>query len=207
MMDRNLGATSVTPGNVTSLGLLYQWGRKDPFLNVGEKNNAAAKSTGKWPLAVIKKKDILDFSIKNPMTFIQGTSETSFDWISSNGVELWSDKKTIYDPCPVGWRVPDGGDNGVWNVAGFSSTTYDDTNKGISFSISSSSTTWYPASGYRGGSVGTLSNVGNYGSYWSVTPSSYSAYCLSFGANGNVYPTDSYYRASGFSVRCLRESE
>ncbi len=33
MMDRNLGATSATPGDVKALGLLYQWGRKDPFLN------------------------------------------------------------------------------------------------------------------------------------------------------------------------------
>ena len=31
MMDRNLGATSATPGDVGALGLLYQWGRKDPF--------------------------------------------------------------------------------------------------------------------------------------------------------------------------------
>ena len=32
MMDRNLGATSAEPGSVGALGLLYQWGRKDPFL-------------------------------------------------------------------------------------------------------------------------------------------------------------------------------
>ena len=31
MMDRNLGATSATSGDVGALGLLYQWGRKDPF--------------------------------------------------------------------------------------------------------------------------------------------------------------------------------
>ncbi|MCI1778525.1 MAG: fimbrillin family protein [Bacteroidales bacterium] len=30
-MDRNLGATSTTPATVTIMGLLYQWGRKDPF--------------------------------------------------------------------------------------------------------------------------------------------------------------------------------
>ena len=32
VMDRNLGATSATPGDIGALGLLYQWGRKDPFL-------------------------------------------------------------------------------------------------------------------------------------------------------------------------------
>ena len=30
-MDRDLGATTSTPGLSTTLGLLYQWGRKDPF--------------------------------------------------------------------------------------------------------------------------------------------------------------------------------
>lgn len=30
--DRNLGATSKLPGEVDNRGLLYQWGRKDPFL-------------------------------------------------------------------------------------------------------------------------------------------------------------------------------
>ncbi|MCC8143462.1 MAG: hypothetical protein LIO97_05900 [Tannerellaceae bacterium] len=30
-MDRNLGALSSTPGNGLALGLMYQWGRKDPY--------------------------------------------------------------------------------------------------------------------------------------------------------------------------------
>lgn len=32
VMDRNLGATSIKHGDVRCLGLLYQWGRKDPFI-------------------------------------------------------------------------------------------------------------------------------------------------------------------------------
>lgn len=30
-MDRNIGALNTTPTNVNSMGLMYQWGRKDPF--------------------------------------------------------------------------------------------------------------------------------------------------------------------------------
>lgn len=30
-MDRNIGATSVSATDITSMGLTYQWGRKDPF--------------------------------------------------------------------------------------------------------------------------------------------------------------------------------
>lgn len=36
ILDRNLGATSVTPGDVSSYGLYYQWGRKDPFVGAKE---------------------------------------------------------------------------------------------------------------------------------------------------------------------------
>jgi uncharacterized protein (TIGR02145 family) len=139
---------------------------------------------------------------------VKGGFLQSYDWhYSSRDNALWHSDKTIYDPCPLGWRVPDGGDNGVWNVAGFSSTTYDDTNKGISFSISSSSTTWYPASGYRSSDDGALGSLGNSGYYWSVTPLGSSAYILYFGSNGGVGPAYDYYRARGFSVRCLQESE
>ena len=47
MMDRNLGATSATPGNVGSLGLLYQWGRKDPFLGSSSDFSYTWDSTNK----------------------------------------------------------------------------------------------------------------------------------------------------------------
>ena len=50
MMDRNLGATSATPGDVGALGLLYQWGRKDPFLGSSSiSDDIEAKSTITWP--------------------------------------------------------------------------------------------------------------------------------------------------------------
>ena len=45
MMDRNLGATSATPGDVGVHGLLYQWGRKDPFLG----SSSISSSTGAIP--------------------------------------------------------------------------------------------------------------------------------------------------------------
>ena len=36
VMDRNLGAVSATPGDAGAIGLLYQWGRKDPFVTTSE---------------------------------------------------------------------------------------------------------------------------------------------------------------------------
>ena len=208
MMDRNLGATSATPGDVGALGLLYQWGRKDPFLGSSSiSGNSVANSTITWPSAVSSDSSTgtVDYVTSHPTTFVKGGSSQFYDWhYSSRNNTLWQSEKTIYDPCPAGWRVPDGG---VWNVAGFSNTTYDDTNKGISFSISSPSTTWYPASGYRFSDDGALSNVGRWGYYWSVAPYSSNADTLGFNYYGDVAPTDSNYRAYGFSVRCLQESE
>ncbi|MBO5676313.1 MAG: hypothetical protein J6S07_08345, partial [Bacteroidaceae bacterium] len=211
MMDRNLGATSATPGDVGALGLLYQWGRKDPFLGSSSiSSSTEAKSSITWPLPVSSDSSngTIAYAVEHPTTYITYNSN-NYDWYytgdSSTDDTRWQFDKTIYDPCPSGWRVPDGGSNGVWNIAGFSSTTYDDTNKGMSFSISSPSTTWYPASGCRYYTDGALGNVGNEGRYWSVTPDSDYAYHLRFSNYGNVYPTYNSPRAYDFSVRCQKE--
>ena len=56
MMDRNLGATSATPGEVGALGLLYQWGRKDPFLgSTSISSSTIAKSTISWPSQLVRR--------------------------------------------------------------------------------------------------------------------------------------------------------
>ena len=217
MMDRNLGATSATPGEVGALGLLYQWGRKDPFLGSSNiSDEVDAKSTVSWPSAVTSSssKGTVEYAVKNPMTFITYNSSNS-DWYytgsSSTDNTRWQSSKTIYDPCPAGWRVPDGGDNSVWSEAlGSSSSfdyTYNSANEGMNFSgkFGSASTIWYPASGYRRGDDGSLISVGDYGYYWSVTPDDNAAYSLVFIYSGGVDPSIASRRASGRSVRCLQE--
>ena len=198
MMDRNLGATSATPGDVGTLGLLYQWGRKDPFLGSSSiSSSVQAASTGNWETSSTEISNAL--AISNPTTFFTGTSNYLPD-------ANWQSKKTAYDPCPAGWRVPDGGENGIWKTAGFADTPFDSTNRGISFSISSPETTWYPASGYLNYGGGVLSNSGYDGHYWSVTSSIFSyAYYLDFNYNGDVNPTSHYYLSHGYSVRCFQE--
>ncbi len=215
MMDRNLGATSATPGDVGALGLLYQWGRKDPFLGSSNiSDDVDAKSTGSWPSAVSSSSSngTIDYAVKNPMTFIKGTSSNDGDWhYSSRNNELWESAKTIYDPCPTGWRVPDGGDNGVWSKALGSSSyyydTYNDVNKGINFfgKFGSASTIWYPASGCRYYDVGSLYRVGSGGGYWSASLNSFYAYGLYFFDHGYVGPSGRDGRAYGQAVRCVKE--
>ena len=219
MMDRNLGAISATPGDVGALGLLYQWGRKDPFLGSSSiSSSTVAKSTITWPSAVStsSSRGTVDYVISHPTTFVYASSSTDYDWhYSSRDNTLWttsSSPKSIYDPCPAGWRVPDGGISGVWSKAVGSSSSftnsslYNSTNKGMNFSgkFGSASTIWYPASGYRLYDHGSLLNVGYHGNYWSASPYSFCAYYLSFSYDGYVDPSHYYYRARGHSVRCLQ---
>ena len=217
MMDRNLGATSATPGDVGSLGLLYQWGRKDPFLGSSSiSSNTKAKSTLSWPSAVssTSSNGTVAYAVKNPTTFITYNSSNA-DWYytgsSSTDNTRWQSTKTIYDPCPPGWKVPAGGSSGVWSKAVGSSSYFsylwDSTNKGMNFSgkFGSASTIWYPAAGCLNGGGGSLDDVGGYGYWWSCTPNGLSAYYLRLDINGNVYPSDVSSRAYGQSVRCLQE--
>ena len=224
MMDRNLGATSATPGDVGAHGLLYQWGRKDPFLGSSSiSSSALAKSTIAWPSAVESSSSngTIAYATAHPTTFITYHFR-NHDWYytgsSSTDNTRWttsSSAKSIYDPCPAGWRVPDGDSNGVWSKALGSSSSftnsslYNSTNEGMNFSgkLGSASTIWYPASGLRSGSDGSLGNVGTNGTYWSASPNSVYACSLVFRNNGSVYPSDNHYRAFGFSVRCVRESK
>ena len=212
MMDRNLGAISATPGEVGALGLLYQWGRKDPFLGSSSiSNDVEAKSTITWPSPVSSSssRGTIAYAVERPTTFIT-YNDGNYDWYytGSSAVDntRWQSRKTIYDPCPAGWRVPDGGDNGIWAKAGFDDQDYDDSDEGMLFGSGiSSPASWYPTSGYRYYSDGDLYLVGYYGNYWSVTPNGNNAYGLCFTNFGYVDPSNDDYRAYGYSVRCLQE--
>lgn len=232
MMDRNLGATSATPGDVGALGLLYQWGRKDPFLgSLSISSLILAQSTITWPSSVRSVSfsggnmiinGTIEYATANPTTFIAYDS-SNYDWYytgsSSTDNTRWTTSETfksIYDPCPAGWRVPDGGSNGVWSRALGSSSSftdlllYDSTGKGLNFSskFGYASSIWYPASGCLDDYAGRLIDVGYYGHYWSASHSSdygnYSADSL-FLSDDSGNPSYGNSRASGLSVRCVRE--
>ena len=220
MMDRNLGATSATPGDVGALGLLYQWGRKDPFLGSSSiSDDIYAESTITWPSTVESDSSngTIEFATANPTTFIT-CSRSNYDWYYTGSKSAdntrWTtseSNKSIYDPCPVGWRVPDGGNNGEWSKAASSSYfhyTYNDTKEGMNFSgkFGPDVTIWYPASGFRPYSDGLLDFVGYDGFYWSAAPviNHENAYMLAFYNDDSVYSLSAS-RASGHSVRCIQE--
>ena len=222
MMDRNLGAISATPGDVGALGLLYQWGRKDPFLSSSYiRGDVSVRSTISWPSAVSSNSSngTIEYAVSHPATFIT-SNNNNYDWYytadSSTDNTRWTTSETsksIYDPCPVGWRVPDGDENGVWSKALGSSLnnsgTYDDKNEGINFSgkFGSDSAIWYPASGSCNAD-GKPNNTGIFGIYWSASPCGKSgnyAYGLQFNNHGYVFMSEKSTFAYAFSVRCVKE--
>ena len=207
LMDRNLGATSATPGDVGALGLMYQWGRKDPFLgaaNIGNKTFAA--STIKWPSSVTNNIGTLEYTISHPTTYVQYFN-------NSDKLVLWTvsgETKSVYDPCPAGWRIPDGD---VWAKASASHGTsfeYDRTNEGANFSgiFGSDDIIWYPAAGIRWADEDALALVGAYGNYWSSSlKSSNWAYILYFyEPQKDFEPQDDTFFGYANSVRCAKDN-
>ena len=205
MMDRNLGATSATPGDAAARGLFYQWGRKDPFLGASPTSTSEyVASTGTWN-TVSYCSGV--FAEVNPMTFYAFIDFQDGSWANIS----WANIKTIYDPCPAGWRVPDGGSNGVWAKALGSSLSanqslFDSTNKGMNFSgkFGSDEIIWYPASGYRIGD-GVI-YVDKNCNYWSAsTEGIFDPYGMYINDKGTVNLSYDTERNLGYSVRCQKE--
>ena len=220
MMDRNLGATSATPGDVGALGLMYQWGRKDPFLGASSILwNNIAKSTITWP-SVLKSDSLIgtiEYAIAHPTTFIIA-NEMNLDWNYTDSPSIdetrWTrldSPKSVYDPCPSGWRVPDGGQDGLWGRAYGPAKeitgTYDTENQGINYSslLGDDDIIWYPASGMRRYEDGRLYLTGTNGYYWSSTNSGIYAYGFYIKESGRTHHGSSQH-GRGLPVRCIKET-
>ena len=216
VMDRNLGATSATPGDVGALGLFYQWGRKDPFLGSSAISGYnVAKSTITWPGKVESSAETgtIAYAVTHPTTFISNADVYSNrDWYytgnNTTDNTRWTESenaKSVYDPCPAGWRVPDGGTDGIWDTADFDTPTFDATNKGKTFS-NNGIEIWYPAAGYLAYD-NALSNAGKSLYCWTATPWPDSAHAINlyFKSDSQNLATNHGMRVIGCSVRCCKE--
>lgn len=211
-MDRNLGATSVAAADVNTLGLLYQWGRKDPFVNASTYNGTTDLSVIGTAITITSGATTLANSITTPTTLYYNTIYP-YDWNSSPNTNLWSGAsygatKTIFDPCPGGWRVPSfyktSTRTSPWiGLETYKASTYWDTN-GFQWTASPPSVGFWPAAGYRYTTTGKLTSAGTGGFYWSASPNGNYKNMLGF-SSGNVSPSDNGYRGSGYSVRCVQE--
>ncbi|MDR0746079.1 MAG: fibrobacter succinogenes major paralogous domain-containing protein [Mediterranea sp.] len=216
LMDRNLGAihaggSNLRWGTPESLGLHYQWGRKDPFpvsASVTDNTEKAIYTAGGATTVDANKTDnggggiSIATTVRNPLVFYYLYTNSYADWcsVTTDSDTRWGNSpyvKSLYDPCPAGWRVPN---EHVWVGHTTDNFAYTDTPAGRYHE----QTGWYPASGYRGNYDGKVSGLGIEGYYWSATPTNNYSYILFFNSD-HAYSNGSFNRAYGFSVRCVAE--
>lgn len=206
-MDRNLGAINTTPGDVGSFGMMYQWGRKDPFpgsvnVNTGVEPVLIGVSLTVAPVATASN---LANAIMNPLTFYTQPTDP-FDWYTNSddfqNDYLWraaDGGKSVFDPCPATWRMPT---SGVGTASPWFGLLADDfiAATGADWGIAG----YYPAAGNRSNYTAAFDRVGTGGDVWSGSPSTDNgSYSLSF-LSGDISPSASSRRAQGFSVRCVK---
>ena len=161
-MDRNLGAVSTDPADFNTevpvlSGCAYQWGRKDPFFFHEIKS---------FPKEYIKTAPVpIAVAHEYPRSFFAITEENykpgNYDWTTETNDHLWgwiSERdnviKTLYDPCPPGYRV---NGNALWEYQNpeqdapvevhykGGSSEFEGTNIGYYFGIQNYAQIYYPA--------------------------------------------------------------
>lgn len=235
----NGGVKQVTVINITQnpggkkegTTTFYQFGRKDalpgtntfyPTTGYSFDNTTGGRSLG--------------YAIQHPenMFIYAQTGTYYYDWCNATYYNLWSADntttgfndnavvKTVYDPCPVGFKMPasnafTGFTSDGQNQSTAANINAKETNESsVKFSAayghnfytngSKNATIFFPASGFRLVSVGSLSDVGYIGYYWSAVPyNTYNGCSLSFNWS-IVYPQVSDgYRSYGFAARPVSE--
>lgn len=212
-MDRNLGALSTTPGNITSLGTLYQWGRKDPLPGSAKITGNTDKelySINNEIIDIFKKMPVQDSdnlanTIINPATLYTAQN----DWYSNNKYSnnLWNSStgtKTIYDPCPKGWRVPPAIDanKSVWDGLKPEDAMINPFENGKGYEWTTAG--YYPAAGYRKAD-GTLEAVGSSGRYWSAEAASWGSAAFELLFYNFIHVRSNQAKVEANSVRCIKE--
>ena len=233
----NGGVKQVTVINITQnngdkrkgIATLYQFGRKDAFPGMDETQ---------LPQGVINKNAGDNMSIingiQNPQNFYSkgGSWENNPPagysyynlWSADNTTTGYNDNavvKTVYDPCPVGFKMPASNaftgftSNGQYQYgaaninANGTADSWDkfSTAYGHNFYTNSSknATIFFPASGSRYGYNGSLSSVGSSGAYWSAVPiNTYFGCSPGFHSSG-VNPLSGNSRSYGMAVRPVSE--
>ena len=220
VMDRNLGVDEKADANTwRATGNYFQWGR--PWAFQSQANAYTQKHFTKADAVAVTS---LSVSAANPYTlYYYATTATRKDWYYGDGTndrsndldDLWgnpngesnSGVKSIYDPCPQGYRVVSPAilkevrDNFEYNAGGsYPYLSY----KGINWGYAG----WYTCDGY------------NSGINWKATPAT-CAYWSNSNKNNHNYAhcmeynkTDAtgsfatqYSKARAIPVRCMVDTE
>lgn len=171
-------------------GNLYQWGRKDAipgtdalypagftyngsgYTTVGPQESEYNKPENKARMEA----RTIGLSIQKPGEMLPKVGGGKLSWFYKQYINLWSTdnnkfdgsvrdgKKTIYDPSPVGFKVPD-----AYAFEGFSLTGAD-WNNGYTFIANNNKDIYFQAGGARLGTNGKIAALGTTGLYWQSVP-------------------------------------
>ena len=223
---KQVSASITTGGNHP----YYEWGRKDPFppsnglANTNkiwyDKDGNAHTESPKTENFSTGATCIMNYILKPDVMQSQYYGDNTYAnlWSADNNVYTANDEnviKTIYDPSPVGFKLPPGNVFTGFTTTGGSTSTSSEINgtwsssslKGWNFytDSSKSKTIFFPASGFRGYSLGGAYVVGSYGYCWSAVPSNQSNGRGLYFYSSGVSPLRYNYRAYGFGVRSSQE--
>ena len=232
-MDRNLGAMSES---LTERGLYYQWGRKDPFIYPANATSATTPKTTYnlegYPFEVrgnigsdyttLLPGYTIDWATAHPTTvMVRPFKKTGCidSWLLVTNPNLWGNatsgsiastksKKSIYDPCPPGWKVPD---RAAWDTAAFKCCDYKlQYGMNMYYNSSNAKTAFYTYNGYLNGENGQwqYQSLSSAAYVWTnepyLTPDNDSSYCLKI-ANSTFSVSATLGQQYGAAVRCVRE--
>ena len=217
MMDRNLGAlvaaATGAEAPVESFGLNYQWGRKDPFPGPKAANSSSNATVAGVALSSTdgageadESKISLEQSIQNPT--LLGHSKNG-DWILPADNTLWQDaSKTMYDPCPPGYRVPTLAGNENFFSGDASAAAGWEENKAQYYFAMGNPQAVFPFAGYRDDySPAGMTHAYDRAVYWSSSASSDAKAAYLNVRAGSAHALADAGKSRAGSVRCVVADE
>jgi len=188
-MDRNLGASqqATASDDYQAYGAIFQWGR----LSDGHECITWTGSSSGTPDNGTTSTNSSTDSPGHGLFITEPNSP--YDWRNPQNDNLWQGVSGTNNPCPSGYRLPT---EAEWEAE---RTSWGSNDAPGAFA----SPLKLPVAGYRLYSNGTLHSVGSLGLYWSSTLDGVASWTVFF--NSSDAYMYSYYRASGHSVRCIKD--
>lgn len=238
-MMRNLGGSGNTNATtdeiLDSYGMYYQWGRKEPFVgpyyyNAASGTNHTMYNASNTAAKIVYEESTaetgtMDYAIANPLSYIYGSEDSKYDWLyTTHSTSLWGAEKSVYDPCPKGWKVAPKGAFAGFTIADAHTAADISKLKGAyGWNLKSGSqTSFYIGAGRRTQLDGKIQNVNTsdvpspwIGCYWTsgVGTADVTSSAMYFNLDTDdvtasaVTPSVDYQRANGMQIRCVKQMQ
>ncbi len=234
-MTRNLGAggrqNATEKEILATYGLYYQWGRPTPFVGPYYFDCASAVDHEMFSiggrhvyidyLETDATSGTVEFALTHPTTFVLGNEASGYDWLQRPDATLWGDRKTLYDPCPKGWKVPAGDAFVGLEIADDRTAEQSTLRRAYGWNLTDGVTAaFFMGGGRRSALQGELQNLNTNdnpqpwsGFYWTTATEDRSSLSMYFDLNtvdaaqSVMDPRAEYPRANGFQIRCVRIEE